>query len=296
MATSPQFQKLLGILFEKRRPPGPVEVETLRAQFEAMALPMADDIERSTTSIAGVPVEQLMAPGADSDRLVLYLHGGGYAIASPNTHRKLAGEISRAAGARVLLPDYPRAPEHPFPAAIDWIAALYTALLASGAAPDRMAIAGDSAGGGLTAATLIRLRDRGVPLPSGAVLISPWLDLVRDAGIDTSLAARDPMISPEDLETFRAWYLQGADPHDPLASPLVANLGGLPPMLIHVGDAEILVDDARRFAERCTRFGVAVELEVWSDMVHVWHMFAGRVPESTAAVERIGRFLRARVA
>ena len=286
-APSQQFQKLRQILFIKRRPPRPIAVEKLRADFEALALPVAGDVAVTALAIGGMPVEQLLAPGADPSRTVVYLHGGGYVMGSPHSHRKLAGDVSRAAGARVLVPDYPLAPEHPFPAAIEAVCAFYEALVAT-AAPERLAIAGDSAGGGLTAATLISLRDRGARLPAASVLISPWLDLVREAAVDAGLAARDPIVSAEDLDVFRRWYLCGTDAHEPLASPVLADLRGLPPMLIQVGSDEIVVDDSRRFAERC----VSAELEVWDEMVHVWHVFAGRVPEASAAVERIGAFLR----
>lgn len=285
---SSQFQKLRQILFIRRRPPGPFAVDTLRAGFEMLALAAAAEVAVTSREIAGMSVEELMAPGADSSRTVLYLHGGGYVMGSPHSHRKLAGDVARAAGARVLVPDYPLAPEHPFPAAIESVREMYETLLAT-MSPDRIAIAGDSAGGGLTAAALISLRDRGVPLPAAAVLISPWLDLVRDGGVDAGLAARDPIVAAEDLDTFRRWYLGDADPREPLASPVLADLRGLPPMLVQVGSDEIVVDDSRRFAERCP----SAELEVWDEMVHVWHVYAGRVPESTAAVERIGTFLRA---
>ena len=287
---STQFQKLRQILFLKRRPPGSVAVEKLRANFEALALPVAGDVAVTPLEIAGMPVEELMAPGADPGRTVLYLHGGGYVMGSPHSHRKLAGDVSRAAGARVLVPDYPLAPEHPFPAAIESIGTLYDALVATTPAA-RLAVAGDSAGGGLAAATLISLRDHGASLPAAAVLISPWLDLVRDGGVDAGLAARDPIVAAEDLDVFRRWYLHDADPREPLASPVLADLRGLPPVLIHVGSDEIVNADSRRFAERCG----SAELEVWDEMVHVWHVFAGRVPEATAAVERIGVFLRARL-
>ncbi len=293
MATSPQFQKLLQTLFARRPPPGPFVVEALRMGFEATALPGAADVVRTAVLIGDVAVDELTVPGADPTRVVLYLHGGGFVIGSPVTHRKLAGDIARAAGVRVLLPDYPLAPEQPFPAAIEWITTLYRGVLASGVAPGHVAIAGDSAGGGLTAAVLVALREGGVPLPAAAVLLSPWLDLVRaDVDGDARRASADPIIAPADLATFQSWYLGAADPRDPLASPVLADLAGLPPMLVQVGEAEVIVDDSRRFAERGRAAGVAIELEVWSEMIHVWHIFAGRVPEATAAVERIGAFLR----
>ena len=289
---SPQFEKLRNLLLERRPAPSPVPVEKMRWGMESVALAAADDISVTQTTIAGLDVELITAPGADPERTLLYLHGGGYVMGSPLTHRKLAGELSRAAAARVVLPDYPLAPEHPFPAAIDAVTALYRALLDAGSSPARLSIGGDSAGGGLTAALLINLRDLALPLPAAGVLVSPWLDLVRADGFDPALVEGDPILTPYDMDRIRAWYLGDADPAQPLASPVLADLTGLPPLLIQVGGAEIIVGDSRELARRAQSAGVKVELEVWPDMFHVWHAFAGRVPEATDAVERIGSFLR----
>jgi epsilon-lactone hydrolase len=226
---------------------------------------------------------------------VLYLHGGGYVMGSLATHRKLAGDVSRAAGARVLLLDYRLAPEAPYPAAVDDAVAAYRWLLAAGIEPQAIAVAGDSAGGGLTVATLLALRDRGFPMPGAGVAISPWADLTMESASIEGLAERDPVVRGGDLKRYRDWYLDGTDPRHPGASPAHADLTGLPPLLVHVGEAEVLLDDAVLLAESGRRDGVDVTLEAWPDMVHVWHVFAGRVPESTAAVDRIGEFLRARL-
>jgi phosphinothricin tripeptide acetyl hydrolase len=156
-------------------------------------------------------------------------------------------------------------------------------------------VAGDSAGGGLTVATLLALRDRGLPLPGAGVAISPWADLTMEAASLEGLAERDPVVRGGDLKRYRDWYLDGTDPRHPGASPAHADLTGLPPLLVHVGEAEVLLDDAVLLAESGRRDGVDVTLEAWPDMVHVWHVFAGRVPESTTAVDRIGEFLRARL-
>jgi acetyl esterase/lipase len=293
MATSPQFQKLVQMLLSRRRPPGPLDVDNMRMGFTAAALPAPADVERGAVTIGGVEVEQLTPPDAASDRVVLYLHGGGFVIGSPQTHRKLAADIGRAAGARVLLPDYPLAPERPFPAALDWLVGLYEGLVAR-IDPRRLAVAGDSAGGNLTAALLVALRERGTPLPAAAVLVSPWLDLVRaDVEGDRRRAEADPIMQPYELVQFRDWYVGDGDPRDARVSPVVADLHGLPPLLVQVGSAEMIVEDSRVFAERARAAGVRVELEVADEMIHVWHIFAGRVPEATKAVERIGRFLRA---
>jgi monoterpene epsilon-lactone hydrolase len=292
---SPQFDKLVQILHERRRPPGAL-IDRLRSGMETMAFPVADDAEVIMGSLGGVKVETVSAPGADPDRTLLYLHGGGYVMGSPNTHRKLAADLSRAAGMRVVVPDYPLAPESPFPAAVDALAEVYSDLLASGVPAERIAVGGDSAGGGLTIATLLSWRDRGLPLPAAALAISPWVDLAGDKRFDPALVARDPVCSPEDLEMMRGWYIAGADAGQPLVSPVLGDLTGLPPLLIQVGEAEILLGDARALADRARDHGVEVTLEVWPDMIHVWHVFAGRVPEATDAVAQAGAWIAAALA
>ncbi len=293
---SPQYEKLLGILWANRREDADVAVEVRRAGMEGLALPAADDVSATAVDVDGMAAEWVVAAGTDASTVVLYLHGGGYVMGSLATHRKLAGDVSRAAGARVLLLDYRLAPEAPYPAAVDDAVAAYRWLLAAGIEPRAIAVAGDSAGGGLTVATLLALRDRGLPMPGAGVAISPWADLTLEAASIERLAERDPVVRGGDLKRYRDWYLEGIDPRHPGASPAHADLTGLPPLLVHVGEAEVLLDDAVLLAESGRRDGVDVTLEAWPDMVHVWHVFAGRVPESTAAVDRIGAFLRARLA
>jgi acetyl esterase/lipase len=261
--------------------------------MELNALPPGDDVVAVPVDVAGVRGEWVEADGASSDRAVLYLHGGGYVMGSFVTHRKLAGDLSRASGARVLMVDYRLAPEHPCPAGVDDAVHAYRWLRAEVGDAARLALAGDSAGGGLTVATLIALRDAGDPMPAAALCISPWVDCTLDAASLASRADRDPIVGPGDLALFRDWYVGEADPWPALASPVHADLTGLPPLLVHVGDAEVLLDDACLLAERAERAGVDVTLEVWPEMIHVWHVFAGRVPESTEAVRRAGDFLRA---
>ena len=292
---SPQYEKLLGILWANRREDADVAVEARRAAMDALALPAADDVTATPVDVDGMAAEWVVAAGADTGTVVLYLHGGGYVMGSLATHRKLAGDVSRAAGARVLLLDYRLAPEAPYPAAVDDAVAAYQWLLAAGIQPTALAVAGDSAGGGLTIATLLAMRDRGLPMPGAGVAISPWADLTMEAASIEGLAERDPVVRGGDLKRYRDWYLDGTDPRHPGASPAHADLTGLPPLLVHVGEAEVLLDDAVLLAESGRRDGVDVTLEAWPDMVHVWHVFAGRVPESTAAVDRIGAFLRARL-
>jgi acetyl esterase/lipase len=290
---SPQFEKLVEIIRSNKRPPGDHPVEKLRAGMEKTSLPPGDDVTAVPVDAGGVPAEWVETPGADPSRVVLYLHGGGFVMGSPLTHRKLAGDISRASGARVLLLDYRLAPEHPSPAATDDGVLAYRWLLEQGIEPGSIAVAGDSAGGGLAVAVLLALRDAGDPMPAAAVCISPWVDMTGEAESITTRAERDPMVGTGDLARFTGWYLAGADQRD--SSPVYADLQGLPPLLIHVGDEEILLDDSVLLAERATTAGVDATLEVWPEMFHVWHVFAGRVPESTAAVERVGAFLRSQL-
>jgi epsilon-lactone hydrolase len=226
------------------------------------------------------------------DRVLLYLHGGAYQIGSPATLRHLVALISDAARTRVLSVDYRLAPEHPFPAAVDDTLTAYRWLLANGTDPARIAIAGDSAGGGLTLAALVALRDAGVPLPAAAVAMSPWTDLALTGESLRTRAEADFMLQPAGMRETADTYLAGEDPHHPYASPLYADLRGLPPLLIHVGDAEVILDDSTRFAARARDAGVDVTLEVWDEMPHVWHAFAGLLPEADQAVARIGSWLR----
>ncbi|HET6522243.1 MAG TPA: alpha/beta hydrolase, partial [Geminicoccaceae bacterium] len=218
-----------------------------------------------------------------------------YCWGRPAYFRPLTWRLSAACRMAVFAVDYRLAPEHPFPAAVEDAAAAWRGLLReAGRDPRRMAIIGDSAGGGLMFATLLSLRDAGDPLPAAAVALSPWTDL---AGTGDSLAvnaAADPMFPPSEgaIERTAAVYLNGADPRTPLASPLYGDLRGLPPTLIQVGSTEILLDDSRRMAERLRAAGVPVELEVWPSMPHVWHMKADVVPEGRRAIERIGAFVR----
>lgn len=275
-------------------PPG-ASVEKMRAGMEQMTAmaPLPEDVTYEAVDAGGVPAEWAVAPNARDDRAILYLHGGGYVIGSVRTHRQLVGNLSRAAAARVLSVDYRLAPEHPHPAAVEDATAAYRHLLES-VEPSATAIAGDSAGGGLTAATLIALRESAAPLPAAGVLISPWLDLTQSGESMTSRAAEDPMVQRDGLKMMADAYVAGADPRAPTVSPLFAELAGLPPLLLHVGTAETLLDDSTRFAERARAAGVDVDLDVWDEMIHVWHAFATVLPEAREAIDRIGRYLTAR--
>src|SRR5579862_6414919 len=265
-----------------------------RAGFEQVGelFPVDAHIKRKPVAANGVKAEWVSAPDADAGRAILYLHGGGYMIGSINTHRGLAGRLSRAAKARVLGINYRLAPEHPFPAAVDDSVAAYRWLLAQGIKPNRISVAGDSAGGGLTVATLVAIRDAKLPVPGAGVCISPWVDM---EGIGESMktkAAVDPVVQREGLLGMAAAYLGGQNPRSPLASPLYADLKGLPPLLIQVGEAETLLDDSTRLNDRAKAAGVSTKLEVWPDMIHVWQLFASFLPEGQQAVDGIGAFIK----
>jgi monoterpene epsilon-lactone hydrolase len=269
-------------------------IEQRRAAFEAVTawFPVPDDVRSEPVEADGVPGEWISAPGADPDRIIYYLHGGGYSMGSIKTHREMVSRLSRASGARALAIDYRLAPEHPFPAAVEDSTATYRWLLSTSADPARLVIAGDSAGGGLTVATLVALRDAGDPLPAAAVCLSPWVDMEGLGGSMTSKAEADPMVQRDDLLEGAQAYLGGADPPPPHAAPLHPALKRRPPLLIHVGTAETLLDDSTRLAERAKTAGVDVTLEPWEDMIHVWHYMAAMLPEGQQAIDRIGDFIR----
>jgi monoterpene epsilon-lactone hydrolase len=240
----------------------------------------------------GVPGVSVATARSRQDCHVLYLHGGAYVYGSPLHYRDFIWRIADATAAHVLCVDYRLAPEHPFPAAVDDAVSAYRWLLAEGADPRRTAVMGDSAGGGLTYAMLLKLRDDGIPLPAVAAALSPWTDLALTGQSLRLSDWIDPMISTAQARLFADAYLSGVDPKTPYASPLFGDPAGLPPSLIQVGSDEILRDDAERMAERLRCAGCAVELQVWPHMPHVWQLFARILPEGRQAIERIGEFVR----
>jgi len=267
-----------------------------RAQYERAekAFPTPPDVKVERVSAPAAPAEWLRPPSAAPGRVVLYLHGGGYVIGSPRSHRHLAAAIAGAASASALLLDYRLAPEHPYPAALEDATSAYRWLLDQAIAPEHIVIAGDSAGGGLTVATLLALREARVPLPAGGVCISPWVDLTCGGASYATKADADPIVRRAGVEEMARAYLGATPPRTPLASPLFADLRGLPPLLIHVGSDEVLLDDAVQLAERARAAGVDATLEVYERMIHVWHWFLPMLEEAETAVEAIGRFVRSR--
>ena len=274
--------------------PEDLTIDEQRVDFEARTtlIPLASDIVCQPVQANGIPAEWVTAPEAENDRVILYLHGGGFVIGSINTHREIVSHISRAARARILLIDYRLAPEHPFPAGLEDAQTAYRWLINEGFDPGRMVIAGDSAGGGLTISTLLALRDNGDPLPAAGVCLSPWVDLEGLGESMTTNAISDPQGQRKTLLEMAEQYLAGADPRTPLAAPLYADLKGLPPLLIQAGMAETLLDDSTRLTALAREQGVDVILEPWEDMLHVWQFFAAIVPEAREAMAVIGEFVR----
>jgi acetyl esterase/lipase len=264
---------------------------------EAMAsatasLPPPEGVGIEVVDAGGARAEWTEAEGASRDAAIVYLHGGGYTMGNLDSHRGLVAEISKATGIRVLSVDYSLAPEHPFPQAIEDAVNAVRFVQDQGISPGRVVVGGDSAGGGLTAATLLSLRDRGLPLPAAGILISPWLDLTQSGATMDALAERDPMVSRTLLDQCAEAYLKGQDPRQPLASPIFADLTGLPPLLVQVGTAETLLDDSRRFDTAAKAAGADCTLEEWEDMIHVWHTFAAILPEAQQAIDRIASFVK----
>lgn len=273
---------------------GELTIEEMRAQMEAdfTQLPLAPHVRCQPVDAGGVPAEWVTTPESVEERVIYYLHGGAYVGGSITTHRELASRLARAAKARVFLIGYRLAPEHPFPAAVEDSMTGYRWLLSSGVKPARVAIAGESAGGGLSVATLVALRDALEPLPAAAVAVSPWADMEALGESMVTRAAVDPLLQRDALLEMARTYLGDTDPRTPLASPIHADLAGLPPLLIQVGTAEVLYDDATRLAERAESAGVEVVFEPWEDMIHMWHAFAHMLPEGQQAIDRIGEFVQ----
>jgi acetyl esterase/lipase len=269
--------------------------EEMRAGLEAMvgAFPLEPDVKVEPVRVGDMKAEWITSAATSSHHTILYLHGGGYVVGSLDTHRDLAARLGRAAGMRALVIDYRLAPEHVHPAAVDDAVAAYRWLLGQGAPPDRVAIAGDSAGGGLTLATLVALRDKGLPPPAAGVCFSPWTDM-EATGESMTTVTDDPMLDKPLILHFARFYLaDGRIPaRTPLASPLHADLRDLPPLLIQASRDEVLRDDAVRVAAKAKAAGVACELDLTAEVPHVWQIFAGMLPEGQQALDRAGAFLR----
>jgi monoterpene epsilon-lactone hydrolase len=270
-------------------------VPRVRARLDKLGrmLRPARGVAVEKAELGGLHAEWYRPEGASQEKVLLYLHGGAYALGSCDSHRKLVTHIAKAGNINAVLPEYRLAPEHPFPAGLDDCVAAYRALLELGYSPDNILIGGDSAGGGLTVATTLQLRHAGVPLPRATVLLSPFLDMTASGESMTTRAELDPWFDPADLPIVATHYCPGEDLENPLLSPVFANTAGLPPALIQVGDAEILLSDSTRYANRLRGAGIEVEIEVFPEMWHVFQLFVGKMPESGAAIDEIGRYIDA---
>ena len=239
----------------------------------------------------GVPGEWVTMPQSQADKVFLLLHGGGYNAGSPKTHRSMAANLAAATGMRVLVPDYRLAPEHPFPAGVKDALLAYGWLLSQGLSEADIVVGGDSAGGGLALSMLLALREANARMPLAAVLMAPWTDLTVSSPSYETLRDKDPTITREGLREAGLWYAGNRDPADPMLSPLFADPSGLPPLLIHAGGDEVMVDDSVLFAEKAQAAGVETVLKVWPGL---WHVFQvqSHVPEAAQAIAEIGAFVR----
>ncbi len=302
---SPQAEALKQVMRDFRAaatgtagaPPPTIEQQRAGSELSMQMMGvMPDGVTTTETELAGMFTIDQRPEGGVSDRVVLYLHGGGYVVLSPRSHAKLTAAIAKAAGCRVVSVDYPLAPEQPHPAAVEGALAAYRALLDQGYAPNQVAVAGDSAGGGLTTALLVAARDAGVPQPAAAVLLSPWVDLEGTGASMDSKADDDLVVGRDGLKLMADLFVAGGDLRDPLAAPLHADLRGVAPIYVQVGGDETLLDDSTRLAAKAATVGVDVRLDVFPEMQHVFQAGVGMFPEADDAVARIGRYLRARLA
>lgn len=293
---SEEFLAIREAMKEQPAPLAGLTIQEQRVVMEATFLaPLPDDVKYLHVDAGGVSAEWISVPESRADRVLFYLHGGGYVKGSLNTHREMTSRLARVMSARALSVDYRLAPEHPFPAAVDDATTAYRWLLAEGIVePSGIIIAGDSAGGGLAISCLVALRDAEEPMPALVVCIAPWTDM-EGTGESLREMTDEDGINPETIHLMAEAYIGDTDPREPLASPIHADLTGLPPLLIQVSITEALYSDATRLAERARECGVETEMEAWEDMTHVWHMMARLIPEGREAIEDIGRFVRKRL-
>lgn len=290
---SKEFQEFQQRMAAAPQPPPPASVQELRARIDATMgnLPLADGTSAKEVHAGGVPAIVVSRDAGQDDPSFLYFHGGGYRIASALAYRSYGSHLAAACKARVVLVDYRLAPENPFPAAVEDAVASYKWLLDDGVPANRIVIGGDSAGGGLTAALLLAAKQQGLPLPAGAVCLSPWVDLTITADSYETRKDTDKMFGRDAAIAARDLYLGDRDPTDPLASPVFGEWAGMPPLLIQVGDTESLLDDAARLAATAAAAGVDVEHHVYPDMPHVWQLNYPAYPEAVDAVNEIAAFI-----
>ena len=289
--------RLLVKLFVSRLLSTKITPQVQRKRFEKASFPLWRSFKFASEAvdIEGIPAELVVAEGASKKRVILYLHGGAYTFGSPRTHTDLSSGLSHFAKMSVLIVDYRLAPEHPYPAALDDSTKAYKWLLKQDYKPENIIIAGDSAGGGLTLATMLKLRDQGETLPAAGVCLSPWVDLCCQADSYTKLDKLDPLLSTNWLQEMAKFYIQDEDPRTPYISPLYGDFKGLPPIMIQVGSDEVLLDDSIKLEKRLREDGVEVELKIYQDMWHVWQLFSAILPEGKEALVEISEFVNAKI-
>ncbi|HEY4174326.1 MAG TPA: alpha/beta hydrolase [Rhodopila sp.] len=287
----PEIAKLRAIMAAR---PRATEIAQMRLDSDArgLAYGLAADVTVRPVNANGVKAEWTSTPRADPANAILYLHGGGYVICSLDSHRHLAAEVGRASGARTLAIDYRLAPEHPFPAPVEDAVAAYRYMLDSGLKPANITFAGDSAGGGLVIAAILAVRDAGLPLPGCGWCISPWVDMQATGGSFVDRAETDPTVQKATIEMMAGLYLGGADPRHPHASPIHGDLRGFPPLLIQVGSVETLLDDSIALARKAGIADVPVDLQIWPEMIHIWHIHFPVLSAARRAIASGGLFVR----
>ncbi|HEX3996797.1 MAG TPA: alpha/beta hydrolase [Acetobacteraceae bacterium] len=287
----PEIAKLRAVMAAR---PRATEIAQMRLDSDArgLAFGLAADVTVQPVNANGVKAEWTSTPSADPANAILYLHGGGYVLCSLDSHRHLAAEVGRAAGARTLAIDYRLAPEHPFPAPVEDAVAAYRYMLDSGLKPARIAFAGDSAGGGLVIAAILAIREAGLPLPGCGWCISPWVDMQATGASFVDRAETDPTVQKATITMMAEWYLGGADPRHPHASPVHGDLRGFPPLLIQVGSVETLLDDSIALARKAGTADVPVDLQIWPEMIHIWHLYFPVLSAARRAIASGGLFVR----
>lgn len=289
LAREAMAQRLRGI--------DPQDFTALRRAYDAFSEndPLPTGATTQDFSLGGVNCLGVLPQGSTGDRVVFWLHGGGYVLGSSRSHQGVAGNVAAAGNAAAVLPDYRRAPEHRYPGALEDAVAAYRAVLAEGVSPDRIVLAGDSAGGGLAMMTVLKLRAEGIALPAGLMLLSPWVNMGNSGWSFQAKAARDPFLTKAGLDLRTRQYLNEMVPNDPRVNVLGADLRGLPPAIIQVGEAEVLLSDSVALAERLGASGVPVTMEIWPDMFHVFQARYAVLSHARQAVKRLGEWAGAHI-
>jgi monoterpene epsilon-lactone hydrolase len=292
-----EVSALRALLRARQAAPGPINIVARRAAMDAFGdlTPLPAGVSQSEETLNGVPGQTLSPRDSARAARILYLHGGGYVIGSSRSHRGLAAQLALAAGMATTVLDYRLAPEHPAPAAVEDAVAAYEALVAAGVSPERIVIAGDSAGGGLALAMTHALKGQGRPLPAGLFCMSPWADLAQTGPSYDTAASVDPMLTKDNLDAFAAHYRAGLAPDNPIISPVHGDFAGFPPLLIHAGTHEILLSDAHAVAAKAALADVETTLVSAAQMIHVFHAFFPMLTPARTALAQAGRWIRARI-